>query len=127
MGIFLYKQSKYTEACKLFTEGLTFNPKDWGMLTNRGDCSKALNDFIRALEDFLKAYEIEKKNDDLNFRIASIYSIRGVALFNSKNYDLSLKEFDESLVFSPRCPQFHLSRAKCLLQLGRRQEAMESL
>lgn len=97
------------------------------MLTNRGDCYKALNDFIKALDDFLRAYDLEKKNDDLNFRIASIYSIRGVALFNSKNYDLALKEFEESLVFAPRCPQFHMSRAKCLLQMGRKAEAVESL
>ena len=118
---------KFSEACKLFTEGLTFNPKDWGMLTNRGDCYRSLNDFVKALEDFLRAYEVEKKNDELNFRIASIYSVRGVALFNSKNYDLALGEFNEAVVFSPRCCQFYVSKAKCLLQLGKKQEAVESL
>jgi tetratricopeptide (TPR) repeat protein len=33
------------------------------MLTNRGDCYRALSDFIKALEDYLKAYEAEKKNE----------------------------------------------------------------
>lgn len=56
MGIFLYKQGKYPEACKLFTEGLTFNAKDWGMFTNRGDCYRSLNEFVKALEDYLRAY-----------------------------------------------------------------------
>ena len=63
------------------------------MLTNRGDCYRSLNDFVKALDDYLRAYESEKKNEELSFRIASIYNIRGVALFNSKNYDLALKEF----------------------------------
>jgi tetratricopeptide (TPR) repeat protein len=50
-----------------------------------------------------------------------------VALFNSKNYDLALKEFEESIKYGPRCPQFHMSKAKCLLQLTRKAEAIESL
>jgi tetratricopeptide (TPR) repeat protein len=58
MGIFLYKQSKFNEALTLFTEGLTFKTKDWGMLTNRGDCYKAINNYVKALEDYLSAYEI---------------------------------------------------------------------
>ena len=50
-----------------------------------------MNDFIKALDDYLKAYDNEKKNDELSFRIASIYNIRGVALFNSKNYELAIR------------------------------------
>jgi tetratricopeptide (TPR) repeat protein len=50
-----------------------------------------------------------------------------VALFNSKNYDLALREFEEAVRFSPRCPQFYVSKGKCLLQLGRKQEAVEAL
>ena len=61
------------------------------MLTNRGDCYRSLNDFVKALDDYLKAFDNEKKNEDLSFRIASIYNIRGVALFNSKNYDLAIR------------------------------------
>lgn len=56
------------------------------MYCNRGDCYQGLNDYVKALEDYQKAYEIEKKNDDLNFRLANIYNIRGIALFNSKNF-----------------------------------------
>lgn len=63
MGIFLYRQGKYNEAITLFTEGLTFKAQDYGMYTNRGDCHKALNQFVKALEDYLKAFEFEKKND----------------------------------------------------------------
>ena len=97
------------------------------MLTNRDDCYRALNDFVKALEDYLTAHQSEKKNEDLSFRIASIYNIRGVALFNSKNYDLALEEFEEAVKFSPRCPQFYVSKGKCLLQAGRKQEAIEAL
>ena len=63
----------------------------------------------------------------MNFRIASIYNIRGVALFNSKNYDLALREFEEAVKFSPRCSQFYMSQAKCQLQIGRKAEAIDSL
>jgi tetratricopeptide (TPR) repeat protein len=70
---------------------------------------------------------VEKKNDELNLRISNIYSIRGVALFNSKNYDLALKEFEESTRYSPKCPQFFLSKAKCLLQLSNKPQAVEEL
>lgn len=49
MAIFLYKQQKYSEAIDLFTEGLKFKPTDYGLLTNRGDCYKSTNDFLKAL------------------------------------------------------------------------------
>lgn len=62
MGIYLFKHSKFEEAIKLFTEGLSYKPMDWGMYCNRGDCHKGLNDYVKALEDYQKAYEIEKKN-----------------------------------------------------------------
>ena len=61
------------------------------MLSNRGDCYRSLNNFIKALEDYEAAYKIEKKNADLNFRLATIYNIRGISLFNSKNFEFALK------------------------------------
>ena len=60
------------------------------MITNRGDCYKALNDYVRALVDYQKAYEIEKKNEELNFKISGILNMRGIALFNSKNFEHAL-------------------------------------
>lgn len=62
MAIYLFKQQKYQEAIELFTEGMKFNDKDHGLYTNRGDCHKAMNQFVMALEDYLKAYQIEKKS-----------------------------------------------------------------
>jgi tetratricopeptide (TPR) repeat protein len=49
MGIFLYRQGKFSEALTLFSEGLAFKAGDWGMLTNRGDCHRASSNFVRAL------------------------------------------------------------------------------
>ena len=49
MGICLFKQGKFTEAALLFTEGLSFNSNDWGIYTNRGDCYRSTNDFVKAL------------------------------------------------------------------------------
>jgi len=49
MAIYLFKQQKYKEAVDLFTEGLKFNPNDYGLYTNRGDCHKAMNQFVKAL------------------------------------------------------------------------------
>jgi len=57
MAIYLYKQQKYNEAIDLFTEGLTFKSDDYGLYTNRGDCHRAMNQFVKALEDYLCAYE----------------------------------------------------------------------
>ena len=65
---------------------MTFNDKDHGLYTNRGDCHKAMNQFVMALEDYLKAKQNKKKSTELNLRIATIYSMRGVSLFNSRNY-----------------------------------------
>jgi tetratricopeptide (TPR) repeat protein len=56
MGIYFYRQAKYNEAITLFSEGLTFKSQDWGMYTNRGDCYKAISQYVKALEDYLKAY-----------------------------------------------------------------------
>lgn len=52
MGVYLFKQSKYNEAITLFSEGLSYKPKDWGILVNRGDCYRAMNDFVKALENY---------------------------------------------------------------------------
>ena len=87
----MYKYEKYDEAINLLTEGLSYKPNDWGMYSNRGDCYKSKNDFVSALSDYQSAYQIEKKNEELNFKIASIYNMRGIALFNSKNYQHAIK------------------------------------
>ena len=86
MGVYLFKQEKYTDSITLFTEGLSYKPKDWGMLSNRGDCYRSINDYVKALENYESAYQYEKKNPELNFRISSIYNMRGISLFNSKNF-----------------------------------------
>lgn len=127
MGVYLFKHNKFDEAIKLFSQGLSYKPKDWGLYCNRGDCYKGLNDFVKALEDYQKAYEFEKKNEDLNFRLASIYNIRGIALFNSKNFEHALKQFIESIKYSPRCPAFYASKAKCYIQLGLKNQALACL
>ena len=60
------------------------------MYSNRGDCHRALNNYVQALSDYQAAYELEKKNDDLNFKLANILNLREISLFNSKNYELAL-------------------------------------
>jgi tetratricopeptide (TPR) repeat protein len=65
---------------------LSYRPSDWNIYSNRGDCYKGLNNLLNALEDYLKAFEIEKKNECLNYKISHIYNLRGISLFNSKNY-----------------------------------------
>ena len=62
MGVYLYKQNKYHEAITLFSEGLSYKPRDWGILCNRGDCYRSLNNFVKALQDYELGYDIEKKN-----------------------------------------------------------------
>lgn len=53
--------------------------------------------------------------------------MRGIALFNSKNFQLALAEFNESIKFSPRCAGFYISKAKCLIQLGLKKEGVGAL
>ena len=127
MGVYLFKHTKFEEAIKLFTEGLSYKPKEAGMYNNRGDCFKAMNDYVQALSDYQAAYEIDKKNEELNFKLAGIFNMRGIALFNSKNFELALNEFNESIRYSPRCSAFYLSKAKCLIQMGMKSEAVGCL
>ena len=82
---------------------------------------------MKALEDYELGYDIEKKNNELNFRIASIYNMRGISLFNSKNFNLAIKEFNESIKYSPQCEGFYLSKAKCLIQVGDKADAIKVL
>ena len=85
MGTFLYNKKKYTEAIALFNEGIAFKPSDWGMRANRGDCFKALNDLPKALEDYMGAHSISGDNEDVNFRLGSVFNSRGIAHFNNRN------------------------------------------
>lgn len=56
MGVYLFKHEKFEESIKLFIEGLSYKPKEWGMYSNRGDCYRAVNDYVKALSDYQAAY-----------------------------------------------------------------------
>lgn len=124
MGTFLYNKKKYTEAIALFNEGIAFKPSDWGMRANRGDCWKALNDLTKALEDYVGAHTISGDNEDVNFRLGSVFNSRGITFFNNRNPRQAVLEFTEALKYCKRCATFYVNRGKCLLELQKFPEAV---
>lgn len=50
-GNFLFKASKYSEACALYNEGLEQDPYNSVLLCNRAACRSNLGQFEKAVED----------------------------------------------------------------------------
>lgn len=69
----LFKGSKYTEACSMYTEGLEQDPYNSVLLFNRAACRFKLGQFEKAVEDCTAALVLRPSYTKARFRRADCY------------------------------------------------------
>lgn len=115
-----YKQGKYEEAVKSYTEFLRLNPKDVKSLYNRGRAYQELGQTDKALEDFNQVIKEDPNNTNAYLSLANDYYYR-------------LKDFDNAIFYADRVLKIDAQnevaftlKGKAYQKLGKLSEALEA-
>jgi tetratricopeptide (TPR) repeat protein len=150
----LYEEGRYTEALPLFDRSISFYPKDFAALNNRGVIKVNTGDQKGALEDFSKAIEYNpgyaeaynnrgSLNADLQkfpesfadySRAISIrpayveaYVNRGLVYLMTKEYEKSIPDFDKAIELDPKMATAYYNRGASKINLGRTEEGCKDM
>ncbi|RZB56781.1 Hsp70-Hsp90 organizing protein 1 isoform B [Glycine soja] len=90
----LFKQQKYPEATKHYTEAIKRNPKDAKAYSNRAACYTKLGAMPEGLKDAEKCIELDPT-------FSKGYTRKGAVQFSMKEYDKALETYREGLKHDP--------------------------
>ncbi|GAV75611.1 TPR_1 domain-containing protein/TPR_11 domain-containing protein [Cephalotus follicularis] len=90
-----FKQQKYPEAIKHYTESLRRNPKDSKAYSNRAACYTKLGALPEGLKDAEKCIELDPT-------FSKGYNRKGAIQFFMKEYDKALETYQEGLKHDPQ-------------------------
>ncbi|KAH1202196.1 Hsp70-Hsp90 organizing protein 1 [Glycine max] len=90
----LFKQEKYPEATKHYTEAIKRNPKDAKAYSNRAACYTKLGAMPEGLKDAEKCIELDPT-------FSKGYTRKGAVQFSMKEYDKALETYREGLKHDP--------------------------
>lgn len=127
MGIQCMKKDKFLEAIYIFNEAVRFNPKDWGILTNRGDCFRRTKQYPKALEDYEEALQLCGERKELSQRIVLTYHDLAVVEFNKRRYDLCIEWLDRALAIEPKNASIIALKSKAQMYSAGPIEALRTL
>ena len=119
---FCYRNlGEYEKALRYYLKAKSLGREDAWINLEFGLCYKELLDFEKSLEHYLKAYENEiyKYNTFLLLEIARIYNI-------FDNYTEAFKFLTRVLEMSIKNKDICIEMGKCLIGLGRYEEAIEN-
>ncbi|WOG88436.1 hypothetical protein DCAR_0207671 [Daucus carota subsp. sativus] len=108
----LFKQQKYPEAIKQYTEALRRNPKDHKVYSNRAACYTKLGALPEGLKDAEKCIELDPT-------FAKGYTRKGAAQFLMKDYDKALETYQEGLKHDARNQELLDGVRRCVDQINR--------
>ncbi|CAN4122214.1 unnamed protein product [Withania somnifera] len=86
-GNMIFKESKYAEACSMYTEGLEQDPYNSVLLFNRAACRFKLGQFERAVEDCTAALVLRPSYTKARFRRADCY-------MKLERWEAAIQEFE---------------------------------
>lgn len=107
-----FKQQKYPEAIKQYTESLRRNPKDHKAYSNRAACYTKLGALPEGLKDAEKCIELDPT-------FAKGYTRKGAAQFLMKDYDKALETYQEGLKHDPRNQELLDGVRRCVDQINK--------
>ncbi|GMH22760.1 hypothetical protein Nepgr_024603 [Nepenthes gracilis] len=107
-----FKQQKYPEAVKHYTEALKRNPKDPKAYSNRAACYTKLGALPEALKDSEKCIELDPA-------FAKGYTRKGAVQFFMKEYDKALETYQEGLRHDPNNPELLDGVRRCVQQINK--------
>ncbi|KAK1430553.1 hypothetical protein QVD17_13373 [Tagetes erecta] len=107
-----FKEQKYPDAIKHYTEALRRNPKDAKAYSNRAACYTKLGAMPEGLKDAEKCIEIDPK-------FSKGYTRKGAIQFFMKEFDKALETYQEGLKHDPQNPELLEGVRSCVQQINR--------
>ncbi|CAK7355792.1 unnamed protein product [Dovyalis caffra] len=107
-----FKQQKYPEAVKHYTESLRRNPKDPKAYSNRAACYTKLGAMPEGLKDAEKCIELDPT-------FSKGYTRKGAIQFFMKEYDKALETYQEGLKHDPQNQELLDGVRRCVEQLNK--------
>ncbi|KAK8560852.1 hypothetical protein V6N13_026287 [Hibiscus sabdariffa] len=107
-----FKQQKYPEAVKHYTESLRRNPKDPKAYSNRAACYTKLGALPEGLKDAEKCIELDPT-------FSKGYTRKGAVQFFMKEYDKALETYQEGLKHDPNNQELLDGVRRCVEQINK--------
>ncbi|KAH1118361.1 Hsp70-Hsp90 organizing protein 1 [Glycine max] len=108
----LFKQEKYPEATKHYTEAIKRNPKDAKAYSNRAACYTKLGAMPEGLKDAEKCIELDPT-------FSKGYTRKGAVQFSMKEYDKALETYREGLKHDPNNQELLDGIRRCVEQINK--------
>ncbi|XP_008791693.2 hsp70-Hsp90 organizing protein-like [Phoenix dactylifera] len=108
----LFKQQKYPEAVKHYTEALRRNPKDPRVYSNRAACYTKLGAMPEGLKDAEKCIELDPS-------FSKGYTRKGALQFLMKEHDKALETYQEGLKHDPNNQELMDGVRRCIEQINK--------
>ncbi|KAH1132962.1 hypothetical protein AAZX31_05G053700 [Glycine max] len=105
----LFKQQKYPEAIKHYTEAIKRNPKDAKAYSNRAACYTKLGAMPEGLKDAEKCIELDPT-------FSKGYTRKGAVQFFMKEYEKALETYKEGLKHDPNNQELLNGIRRCVEQ-----------
>ncbi|VFQ70759.1 unnamed protein product [Cuscuta campestris] len=107
-----FKEQKYPEAIKCYTESLRRNPKDPRALSNRAASYTKLGALPEGLKDAEKCIELDPT-------FVKGYTRKGAVQFFMKEYDKALETYQQGLKLDPQNPELLDGVRSCVAQINK--------
>ncbi|ONK55966.1 uncharacterized protein A4U43_C10F2770 [Asparagus officinalis] len=107
-----FKQQKYPEAVKHYTEALKRNPQDPRVYSNRAACYTKLGALPEGLKDAEKCIELDPT-------FTKGYTRKGAVQFFMKEYDKALETYQAGLKLDPNNQELLDGVRRCVEQINR--------
>ncbi|KAJ4746847.1 Hsp70-Hsp90 organizing protein 1 [Rhynchospora pubera] len=107
-----FKQMKYPEAIKHYTEALKRNPKDPKVYSNRAACYTKLGALPEGLKDAEKCIELDPT-------FTKGYTRKGAVQFFMKEYEKALQTYQEGLKHDPNNQELQDGVRRCVEQINK--------
>ncbi|KAK0586603.1 hypothetical protein LWI29_009466 [Acer saccharum] len=107
-----FKQQKYPEAVKHYTESLRRNPKDPRTYSNRAACYTKLGALPEGLKDAEKCIELDPT-------FSKGYTRKGAVQFFMKEYDKAIETYQEGLKHDPQNQELIDGVRRCVEQINK--------
>ncbi|CAN0908605.1 Hsp70-Hsp90 organizing protein 3 [Linum grandiflorum] len=107
-----FKEQKYPDAVRHYTEAIKRNPKDHKAYSNRAACYTKLTAMPEGLKDAEKCIELDPT-------FAKGYTRKGAIQFFMKEYEKAMETYQEGLKHDPRNPELLDGVRRCVEQLNK--------